>query len=69
MFIGQYQETKELLKKHEQEIIINFLSYDDNCCDIFCFLKQDFILFSISLHEIFLLYSLSLRNSLLKCNL
>lgn len=45
-FIGQNQETKEPLKEHEQEIIINFPSYDDNCCDIFCFCKT-LVLFSI----------------------
>lgn len=42
-FIGQNQESKEPLKEHEQEIIINFPSYDDNCCDIF--VLQNFSLF------------------------
>lgn len=70
-FIGQNQESKETLKEHEQEIIINFPPYDDNCCNIFCICETlvFFYYFRSCLNELQNIPLLSLRNSLLKCNL
>lgn len=68
-FTGQNQESKEPLKEHEQEIIINFPSYDDNCCDIFVLRNFSLFYFRSCLNELQNIPSFSLRNSLLKCNL